>query len=159
MQVIKFERSGDKDKKWKDQIQTADIKIPDDKRDIVQNIYLVDGNKILITGNFFTILDIDLNQLNQVHCDESHDRFFVSTLNRAAMKPRHYFLSILPYLSDVKSDYNPCWQKNMVPGPEGVDAKTSNQNSWVMCGTFDLETLKFSCDWANDSILFKCEYV
>ena len=60
MEVFRFTRSGDKDKKWKEDFKTAIIKAPEGMRDIVQNIYRVDGDKVLVTGNYFTILDIEL---------------------------------------------------------------------------------------------------
>ena len=43
----------------------------DNKKEIMQNAYLVDGDRVLIVGNFFTLLDTNLNIVKQVHCSDS----------------------------------------------------------------------------------------
>ena len=71
-------------------------------------------------------MDINLEQLKQVHCSDSQDRFFVSTMCRSGHKesrPDGYFITILPYLSDKKNDYNPRDQEHVYLGP-----KTSKSN-------------------------------
>ena len=43
----------------------------DNKKEIMQNAYLVDGDRILLAGNFFTLLNTDLEQVKQVPCSDS----------------------------------------------------------------------------------------
>ena len=107
--LVKFTRKQgtDGEQKWEDDVNTQFIKAEEGKKDIIQNAYLVEGNKILITGNFFYLLNPELETLKLVHCSASNDRFFVSTLNRPAFSRGGFYITILPYLSDKKSDYNP----------------------------------------------------
>ena len=62
-------------------------------------------------------------------------------------------------MSDKKSDYNPRDQENVYTGP---CKNKSNQNSWLIAGSYDLDALTFTPpdgNYADYSILMKSEYV
>lgn len=62
LKLVKFTRSGTL-KRWDNEPVIKSVTMSLGKKDIIQNVYLVDGDRILSSGNFFTLLDINLVQL------------------------------------------------------------------------------------------------
>ena len=81
--VIKITRENE-NSKWN---STAKEKIfftteDKNKRDVLQQILLVENDQIVVLGNYLTLFDADLNQLKQVQISLANDRYFITTCVR-----------------------------------------------------------------------------
>ena len=60
--LIRFTRE-DEDSKWDDPPGIAFVNAPEGKREMCQNVFILEGETILVSGNYLTLFDIRLNQL------------------------------------------------------------------------------------------------
>ena len=77
--MIKITRESEHSK-W-NEAETKLIFTTDDKnkRDVLQNCFILEDEKVLVVGNYLTLLDKDLNELKQIHISASNDRYFITT--------------------------------------------------------------------------------
>ena len=55
--VIKFTRDSNLSK-WKDAPLIVNVDLPHQRQDVTQNCFVVDNEKVLVVGNYLTLLDL-----------------------------------------------------------------------------------------------------
>ena len=71
-QLIKLIRT--ETNEWADYHAQKAITLPDEKKDVLQNCFLIDDNKILLVIDSILFLDLDFNLLKEVPVQKLNDR-------------------------------------------------------------------------------------
>ena len=160
--LYKFTRDNE-DSKWTDTPEIAYVSASTGKRDVLQNCFILEGEKILVSGNYLTLLDFNLTQLKQVHINESNDRYFITTLTKERLgwqnRPDgddNFIIAVWPDMNKLKG-YSPT--PNNVPR-RYVGADNGTQKSWLISCSLDVDELKWKCsDYVQKSMHFDKEYL
>ena len=57
--LYKFTRDNE-DSKWNDPPEFVYLRAPDGTRDVIQNCFILEGERILVSGNYLTLFDFNL---------------------------------------------------------------------------------------------------
>ena len=103
-------------------------------------MFILEGEKVLVSGNFLTLFDVDLNQLKQVPLQDSNDRYFITTFTREryGWKERtdgadNFLICVWPDMRKALNDYSPT-EENV---PQRYVGKGGNTKAWIVSSSLD----------------------